>query len=83
MKIAGVTNIKELQALTMAQMLDAERKLFETLFGYSAFAVVGDGLPKLEDVPIGRNTRADESKGQRSTGPAIATSRTPLWLASG
>lgn len=44
MKIAGVTNIKELQGLTVAQMLDAERKLFETRFGYSAFRPVMDGI---------------------------------------
>src|SRR5579872_123259 len=43
MKIAGVTNIKELQALTMAEMLDAERKLFDTRLGYSAFRPVMDG----------------------------------------
>lgn len=44
MKIASVTNIKELQALTIAQMLDAERKLFETRFGYSAFRPAMDGI---------------------------------------
>jgi hypothetical protein len=33
MKIAGVSKIAELQKLTMAQMLDAQRKLFETRFG--------------------------------------------------
>jgi para-nitrobenzyl esterase len=44
MKIAGVTNIKELQGLTMAQMLDAERKILETRFGYSAFRPAMDGI---------------------------------------
>jgi para-nitrobenzyl esterase len=43
MKIAGITKIEELQELTMAQMLDAQRKLFETRFGYSAFRPVVDG----------------------------------------
>jgi para-nitrobenzyl esterase len=51
MKIAGVTNIKELQALTMAQMLDAQRKLFETRFGYSAFRPVMDGTV-LDELPM-------------------------------
>lgn len=51
MKIAGVTNIKELQALTVAQMLDAERKLFETRFGYSAFRPVMDGT-LLDELPM-------------------------------
>jgi len=51
MKIAGVTNIKELQALTMTQMLDAERKLFETRFGYSAFRPVMDGTV-LDELPM-------------------------------
>ena len=51
MKITGVTNIKELQALTMAQMLDAERKLFETRFGYSAFRPVMDGTV-LDELPM-------------------------------
>jgi para-nitrobenzyl esterase len=37
MKIAGVAKIEELQKLTMAQMLDAQRKLLATPFGYSAF----------------------------------------------
>jgi para-nitrobenzyl esterase len=51
MKIAGVTNIKELQGLTMAQMLDAERKLFDTRFGYSAFRPVMDGTV-LDELPM-------------------------------
>jgi para-nitrobenzyl esterase len=51
LKIAGVTNIKELQALTMAQMLDAERKLFETRSGYSAFRPVMDGTV-LDELPM-------------------------------
>jgi para-nitrobenzyl esterase len=42
MKIAGVSKIAELQKLTIAQMLDAQRKLFETRFGYSAFRPVID-----------------------------------------
>jgi para-nitrobenzyl esterase len=42
MKIAGVSKIEELQKLTMAQMLDAQRKLFNTRFGYSAFRPVMD-----------------------------------------
>jgi para-nitrobenzyl esterase len=51
MKIAGVSNIKELQALTMAQMFDAQRKLFETRFGYSAFRPVMDGTV-LDELPM-------------------------------
>jgi len=44
MKIAGITKIEGLQKLTMAQMLDAQRKVFETRFGYSAFRPVMDGI---------------------------------------
>jgi para-nitrobenzyl esterase len=60
MKIAGVSKIAELQKLTMAQMLDAERKLFQTRFGYSAFRPVMDGavltaLP-MQAIASGRGT---------------------------
>jgi para-nitrobenzyl esterase len=51
MKIAGVTNIKELQGLTVAQMLDAQKKLFDTRFGYSAFRPVMDGTV-LDELPM-------------------------------
>jgi para-nitrobenzyl esterase len=51
MKIAGVRSIEELQNLTMAQMLDAQRKLFETRFGYSAFRPVMDGTV-LDELPM-------------------------------
>ncbi len=51
MKIAGVTNIKELQGLTVAQMLDAQKKLFDTHFGYSAFRPVMDGTV-LDELPM-------------------------------
>jgi para-nitrobenzyl esterase len=51
MKIAGVTKIEELQKLTMAQMLDAQRKLFETRFGYSAFRPVIDGTA-FDELPM-------------------------------
>ena len=51
MKLAGVAKIKELQKLSMAQMLDAQRKLFETRFGYSAFRPVIDGVV-LTDLPM-------------------------------
>lgn len=51
MKIAGVSKIAELQKLTMAQMLDAQRKLFETRFGYSAFRPVLDGTV-LNELPL-------------------------------
>ena len=51
MKIAGVTKIEELQKLTMAQMLDAQRKLFETPFGYSAFRPVRDGTA-FDELPM-------------------------------
>jgi len=44
MKIAGVAKIDELQKLSTAQMLDAQRKLFDTHFGYSAFRPVIDGV---------------------------------------
>jgi len=60
MKIAGIAKIEELQKLTMAQMLDAQRKLFETTFGYSAFRPVMDGtvpteLP-MQAIAAGRGT---------------------------
>ena len=51
MKIAGVAKIEELQKLTMAQMLDAQRKLLETPFGYSAFRPVIDGVA-LDEFPM-------------------------------
>jgi para-nitrobenzyl esterase len=51
LKIAGVTKIEELQKLTMAQMLDAQRKLLETPFGYSAFRPVMDGVV-LKELPM-------------------------------
>ena len=51
MKIAGASKIEELQKLTVAQMLDAERKLFETRFGYSAFRPVRDGTV-LDGMPM-------------------------------
>jgi para-nitrobenzyl esterase len=51
LKIAGVTKIEELQKLTMAQMLDAQRKLLETPFGYSAFRPVKDGVV-LKELPM-------------------------------
>jgi len=51
MKIAGASKIEELQKLTVAQMLDAERKLFETRFGYSALRPVMDGTV-LNELPM-------------------------------
>ncbi|MGA8220562.1 MAG: carboxylesterase/lipase family protein [Candidatus Acidiferrales bacterium] len=60
MKIAGVAKIEELQKVTMAQMLDAQRKLFETRYGYSAFRPVIDGtVPKelpMQAIAAGRGT---------------------------
>lgn len=47
MKIAGVANVEELQKLTTAQMIDAQRKLFQTTLGYSAFR------PVLDDTMLG------------------------------
>jgi para-nitrobenzyl esterase len=60
MKIAGVTSIEGLQKLSVAQMLDAQRKLFETRFGYSAFRPIIDGtvlneLP-MQAIAAGRGT---------------------------
>jgi len=43
MKIAGVKNIEGLRELNVAQMRDAQKKLFDTRFGYSAFRPVIDG----------------------------------------
>jgi len=51
MGILGASKIEELQRLTMAQMLDAERKLFETRFGYSALRPVMDGTV-LNELPM-------------------------------
>src|SRR5579862_1266437 len=44
MKIAGVSSIQGLQKLSMTQMRDAQRKLFETPFGYSAFRPIVEGV---------------------------------------
>jgi para-nitrobenzyl esterase len=43
MKIAGVNSIQGLRGLNVAQMRDAQKKLFDTQFGYSAFRPVIDG----------------------------------------
>jgi len=43
MKIAGVNSIEGLRGLNVAQMRDAQKKLFDTRFGYSAFRPVIDG----------------------------------------
>ncbi len=43
MKIAGVNSIGGLRGLSVAQMRDAQKKLFDTRFGYSAFRPVIDG----------------------------------------
>ena len=57
LKIAGVTNIQELQKLTMAQMLDAQRKLLETPSGYAAFRPIMDGTvlsgPPMQTIAAG------------------------------
>ena len=44
MKIAGVSSLKELHGLSMIQLRNAQEKLFETGFGYSAFRPVIDGV---------------------------------------
>jgi len=51
MKIAGVSSIEGLQRLSMIQMRDAQKKLFETPYGYSAFRPVIDGIV-LKDSPM-------------------------------
>jgi para-nitrobenzyl esterase len=51
MKITGVTSIEQLQKLTTGQMLDAQRKLFQTRFAYSAFRPVMDGNV-LDELPM-------------------------------
>jgi para-nitrobenzyl esterase len=72
MKIAGVRTIQELQKLSMVQMRDAEKKLFKTDFGYSAFRPVLDGVVikempmqaiasgRMPSVPILLGTNLDE-----------------------
>ena len=51
MKIAGVSSIEGLQRLSMIQMRDAQKKLFETPYGYSAFRPMIDGIV-LKDSPM-------------------------------
>src|SRR5260370_24950921 len=51
MKIAGVSSIEGLERLSMMQMRDAQKKLFETPFGYSAFRPIIDGIV-LKDSPM-------------------------------
>jgi para-nitrobenzyl esterase len=51
LKIAGVTSIAELQKLSMAEMREAQKRLFETRFGYSAFRPVIDGVT-LRELPM-------------------------------
>jgi len=51
MKIAGVSSIEGLQRLSMIQMRDAQKKLFETPYGYSAFRPIIDGIV-LKDSPM-------------------------------
>jgi para-nitrobenzyl esterase len=43
MKIAGAGSIEELQKLSMVQLRDAQKKLFETSYGFSAFHPTLDG----------------------------------------
>lgn len=45
MKIAGVDAIEGLRRLSLSQMRDAQRKLFDTSFGYSAQRTVWNGMP--------------------------------------
>jgi len=51
MKIAGARTIEDLQKLSMVEMRDAERKLFATPFGYSAFRPVFDGAV-IKEMPM-------------------------------
>jgi para-nitrobenzyl esterase len=72
MKIAGVSTIEGLQKLSMVQMRDAEKKLFETRFGYSSFRPILDGVVikempmqviaagRIPSVPILLGTNLDE-----------------------
>lgn len=60
MKLAGVNSIEGLRALTMVQMRDAESRLFQTSFGYSALRPVIDGAlikePPMQAIAAGRAT---------------------------
>lgn len=51
MKIAGVNSIQGLRGLNVAQMRDAQKKLFDTRFGYSAFRPVIDGTV-IKELPM-------------------------------
>ncbi len=51
MKIARVGSVDELQKLSIAQMRDAQKKLFETRFGYSSFRPVLDGVV-IKEMPM-------------------------------
>jgi para-nitrobenzyl esterase len=51
MKIAGVQSIEELQRLSVVKMRDAQKALFGTSFGYSAFRPVIDDIT-LRELPM-------------------------------
>jgi para-nitrobenzyl esterase len=44
LKLAGVNGIDELQRLSLVQMRESQRKLFDTRFGYASFRPVLDGV---------------------------------------
>jgi len=60
MKIAGVTTVDQLRDLTLVQIRDAQKKLFDTPFGYSAFRPVVDGAlikePPMQAIAAGHAT---------------------------
>lgn len=72
MKIAGVNSIEGLLRLDVTQMRDAQKRLFDTQFGHSAFRPVIDGVsikePPMQaiaggravDVPLLLGTNLDE-----------------------
>ena len=51
MKLAAVSTIEDLQKLSMVQMREAEKKLFETPFGYSSFRPTLDGMV-IKEMPM-------------------------------
>jgi para-nitrobenzyl esterase len=58
MKIAGTNNVEELQKLSMVQMRDAQKKLFDSQFEDSAFAPTLDGVvikePAMDAIKAGQ-----------------------------
>ena len=51
LKIASVNNASELQGLSLNELRDAQKRLFDSSFGYSAFRPVLDGVV-IKEIPM-------------------------------